>query len=38
MTIGKNANGAELTIALAGRLDTASAPRLEAKLRESLGA
>ena len=38
MTIGKNANGAELTIALAGRLDTASPPRLEAKLRESLGA
>lgn len=36
MTISKNANGAELTIALAGRLDTASAPRLEAELKESL--
>ena len=36
MTIEKNLNGAELTITLAGRLDTASAPQLEAELKESL--
>lgn len=35
MTIEKNVNGAELTINLAGRLDTTTAPELEAALKES---
>ncbi|MBE5771506.1 MAG: STAS domain-containing protein [Clostridiales bacterium] len=36
MTIDKNKNGAELIIALSGRLDTITAPRLEAELKESI--
>lgn len=32
MTISKNSNGGELTVALEGRLDTATAPSLEAEL------
>jgi len=35
MTIEKIANGTELTITLAGRLDTTTAPELEAVLKES---
>ena len=36
MTITKNLNGSELTIALAGRLDTTTAPALEAEIGSSL--
>ena len=36
MTITKNQNGKDLTIALEGRLDTMTAPELEAELKESL--
>lgn len=36
MTIEKNLNGAELTITLTGRLDTTTAPQLEAELKASL--
>ena len=36
MTIEKIANGTELTIALEGRLDTTTAPQLEAELKTSL--
>lgn len=36
MTINKNLNGEELTVALVGRLDTTTAPQLEAVLKESL--
>ena len=36
MTIEKNSSGAELTIALAGRLDTTTAPQLEAELKTAL--
>lgn len=36
MTIEKKLNGAELTITLTGRLDTTTAPQLEAELKESL--
>ena len=36
MTINKTQNGNELTIALEGRLDTATAPELEAELNKSL--
>ena len=36
MTIDKNMNGANLTIALTGRLDTIHAPMLEAELKASL--
>ena len=36
MTIDKKVNGAELTIALTGRLDTTTSPKLEAELRTSL--
>lgn len=35
MTIEKIANGTELMIKLAGRLDTTTAPELEAALKES---
>ena len=34
MTIQQNKNGNELTIALEGRLDTATAPELEAALKD----
>ena len=36
MTIKKEMNGTELRIAVVGRLDTMTAPDLEAELRESL--
>lgn len=36
MTINKNMNAAELTVSLAGRLDTTTAPQLEAELKTSL--
>ena len=36
MTITKHAEGKKLTIALEGRLDTATAPELEAELNASL--
>lgn len=36
MTITKTANGPELTIAPEGRLDTITAPELEAELKTSL--
>lgn len=37
MIIEKMTNGSELTIALTGRLDTTTAPRLEAELKQSIG-
>ena len=37
MLINKEANGTELTIALDGRLDTTTAPQLEAEVSGSLG-
>ena len=36
MTITKTQNGSALTIALEGRLDTMTAPELEAELKKSL--
>ena len=36
MTIAKKLNGTQLTIALEGRLDTTTAPELEAELKASL--
>ncbi len=36
MTIDKKVNGAELTVTLSGRLDTITAPQLEAELKASL--
>ena len=36
MTIEKTLTGAELIVTLAGRLDTTTAPQLEAELKESL--
>ncbi len=36
MTITKNAQGEALTIAIEGRLDTTTAPELEAELKSSL--
>lgn len=36
MTIDKKLDGAKLTIALSGRLDTITAPQLEADLKNSL--
>ena len=36
MTIEKNLNNTELTISLTGRLDTTTAPQLEAELKASL--
>ena len=36
MTITKNTNGTALEIALEGRLDTMTAPELEAELKESM--
>ena len=35
MTIEKKSNGSELTIVVAGRLDTTTAPQLEAELKQS---
>ena len=37
MTINKNQNGSALEIALEGRLDTVTAPELEAELNKSMG-
>lgn len=37
MNINKITNGNELAIALEGRLDTATAPRLEDELNQSIG-
>ncbi len=37
MTIEKTTNGNELTITLTGRLDTTTAPLLEAQLKQSIG-
>ena len=36
MTIEKNLNGTELTVTIAGRLDTTTAPQLEAELKQSM--
>lgn len=36
MTITKNLNGTTLTLALEGRLDTTTAPQLEAEVKDSL--
>lgn len=36
MTITKHADGKQLTLALEGRLDTTTAPQLEAEVRSSL--
>ena len=36
MTIVKNLNGTELTVAIAGRLDTTTAPQLEAEFKMSI--
>ena len=36
MTINKTQNGSSLTIALGGRLDTTTAPELEAVVKDSL--
>ena len=35
MTIAKIANGTELTVTITGRLDTTTAPQLEAELKQS---
>ena len=36
MTIEKNLNGTELTVTIAGRLDTTTAPELEAEFKKSI--
>ena len=36
MTIEKNLNGTELTVTIVGRLDTTTAPRLEAEFKHNL--
>ncbi len=36
MTINKNSEGEKLTLAISGRLDTNSSPKLEAELRQSV--
>ena len=36
MTIEKNLNGTELNVAITGRLDTTTAPQLEAEFKQSL--
>ncbi len=36
MTIEKNLNGTELTVTLTGRLDTTTAPQLEAEFKASI--
>lgn len=36
MTIKKTLNGSELTVCLTGRLDTTTAPQLEAELKRSI--
>ena len=37
MTIEKNPNGAELTVTITGRLDTTTAPQLEAEFKQNIG-
>ena len=37
MTIDKNAQGTRLELALTGRLDTTTAPQLEAELKHNIG-
>ena len=37
MTIEKNLNGTELTVTITGRLDTTTAPQLEAEFKQNLG-
>ncbi len=37
MTITKQQNGSNLTVLLGGRLDTSTAPQLDAELKNSLG-
>ena len=36
MTIEKNLNGTELTVSISGRLDTTTAPQLEAEFKQNL--
>ena len=36
MTIEKNLNGTELTVTITGRLDTTTAPMLEAEFKQSI--
>ena len=36
MTIEKNLNGTELTVTIAGRLDTTTAPQLEAEFKQKI--
>ena len=36
MTIEKNLNGTELTVTITGRLDTTTAPQLEAELKQNV--
>ena len=36
MNIEKNLNGTELTLTIVGRLDTTTAPRLEAEFKQSI--
>ena len=36
MTIEKNLNGSELTVTISGRLDTTTAPQLEAEFKQSI--
>ena len=36
MTIEKNLNGTELTVTIVGRLDTTTAPQLEAEFKQNL--
>ena len=36
MTIEKNLNGTELTVTINGRLDTTTAPQLEAEFKQSI--
>ena len=36
MTIEKNLTGTELTVAIVGRLDTVTAPQLEAEFKQSI--
>ncbi len=37
MTINVNKNGQEMTVEVVGRLDTTTAPQLEASLKENIG-
>ena len=37
MTIEKNLSGTELTLTIAGRLDTTTAPQLEAEFKQNIG-